>query len=75
MTQQTHIKTLEDGSIDYAHYITRSHFIRSDTMHRSLERLVTGLNHLTAAILAAGEAVCLPLRRPTTRAGQRRSVA
>jgi len=36
MTQQPDIKTLNDGSIDYAHYITKSHAIRSADAHRAL---------------------------------------
>lgn len=36
MTQQTDTKTLEGGSIDYAHYIARSHQIRSNDAHRVL---------------------------------------
>jgi hypothetical protein len=36
MTHQTDIKTLKDGSIDYAHYIANSHEIRSNDAHQAL---------------------------------------
>lgn len=36
MTQQTDIKTLEGGSIDYAHYMARGRQIRSNDAHRAL---------------------------------------
>lgn len=36
MTQHTDIRTLQDGSIDYAHYIARSHEIRSIDAHHRL---------------------------------------
>lgn len=39
MTQRTQIKTLEDGSIDHAHYIARSHVIRSQVAHRAFGKL------------------------------------
>ena len=40
MTQQTKIKTLNGGSIDYAHYISKSHEIRSKDAHRSLAAIL-----------------------------------
>jgi len=36
MTQQTEIRTLKGGSIDYAHYIARGHEIRSNDAHRAV---------------------------------------
>lgn len=39
MTQHTHIKTLEGGSIDHSHYIALSHDLRSQAAHRSLGKL------------------------------------
>lgn len=36
MTQNANIKTLKDGSIDFAHYIARSHEIRSNDAHQAL---------------------------------------
>ena len=37
MTTQSDYKTLKDGSIDSAHYIKRSHAIRSHDAHRALQ--------------------------------------
>lgn len=39
MTQQTSIKTLKGGSIDYAHYIAKSHEIRSNDAHQGLAKI------------------------------------
>lgn len=39
MTENTNIKTLKNGSIDYAHYIARSHEIRSNGAHRKLAEI------------------------------------
>ncbi len=36
MTQKTDIKILQGGSIDYAHYIARSHLIRSNDTRGAL---------------------------------------
>lgn len=36
MTEQTEIKTLNGGSIDYAHYIAKSRKLRSDDTYRNL---------------------------------------
>jgi hypothetical protein len=46
MTLQTDIKRLNDGSIDYAHYIARSRVIRS---HDTNQALVTICGALKAA--------------------------
>lgn len=47
MTQSTDIKTLKDGSIDYAHYIAKSHGIRSNEAHGALSFIWQMLKKLT----------------------------
>jgi hypothetical protein len=39
MPQETDIKRLNDGSIDYAHYIKKSHVIRSKAAHRFISKI------------------------------------
>jgi hypothetical protein len=50
MTQNTNIKTLKDGSIDYAHYISRSHEIRSHDAHQMLVAIWRVVNKIALAI-------------------------
>lgn len=47
MTQSTDIKTLKDGSIDYAHYIAKSHEIRSNEALGALSSIWQMLKKLT----------------------------
>ncbi|UYV38186.1 hypothetical protein N4R57_03605 [Rhodobacteraceae bacterium D3-12] len=51
MTQQPDYKTLPGGSIDYAHYIRRSHDIRSRSAHGGLRRIWQSLKSLGVAIV------------------------
>lgn len=44
MLHNTDIKTLKDGSIDYAHYITKSHEIRSHDAHQALVAIGQAMN-------------------------------
>lgn len=53
MTENTNIKTLEDGSVDYAHYIARSHEIRSNGAHRKLAAIWGIVNTTIRAIKRA----------------------
>ncbi len=53
MTENTNIKTLKNGSIDYAHYIARSHAIRSNGAHRKLAEIWGIVNTTIRAIKRA----------------------
>ena len=53
MTENTNIKTLKNGSIDYAHYIARSHEIRSNGAHRKLAATWRIVNTTICAIKRA----------------------
>lgn len=50
MTHHTDIKTLKDGSIDYAHYIARSHQIRSNDAHQALAAIWRSLRAVRAKL-------------------------
>ena len=50
MTRNTNIKTLKDGSIDYAHYISRSHEIRSHDAHLIFAAIWGIVNKIALAI-------------------------
>ncbi|WP_322865421.1 hypothetical protein U5922_003945 [Aquicoccus sp. G2-2] len=50
MTEQPEIKTLPDGSIDYAYYIARSHDIRSADAQAALATLGRLLRAAWAAL-------------------------
>lgn len=60
MTQDTGYKTRNDGSIDYAHYIGKSHRIRSESAHRGLRNLAA----LIGALFARGAQPDAPLHQP-----------
>jgi hypothetical protein len=47
MTTHPDYKTLPGGSIDYAHYIRRSHELRSHDAHALIRRLATCLRVLS----------------------------
>lgn len=48
--QDASIKTLKDGSIDYAHYISISHEIRSHDAHQALAAIWRAVNKIALAI-------------------------
>jgi|GEM_PF-6724060 len=50
MRQNTNIKTLKDGTIDYAHYIARAHKIRSQDARQGLAAIWRFLNKITLAM-------------------------
>jgi len=43
MTETTELKTLEDGSIDYAHYMQRGRELRSGAFYAALKALGTAV--------------------------------
>jgi hypothetical protein len=49
MRQNTNIKTLKDGTIDYAHYISRAHKIRSHDARQGLAAIWGVVNRITLA--------------------------
>lgn len=46
MHDQNDIKRLNDGSIDYTHYIKKGHAIRSEDAHRFLSKIGSFLRNL-----------------------------
>lgn len=50
MTQNRNFKTLKDGSIDYAHYISRGHEIRSHETHQVFAAIWRVVNKIALAI-------------------------
>ncbi len=66
METDTNIRTLKDGSIDYAHYIARSHEIRSNDAHRFLASV-------WKFVKSIGKSKQVQRLEPTTHANLRRT--
>jgi len=80
MTNITH-KTIAGGSIDYTHYIRKSHEIRSDDAHRNLRTFwawLTRRNNKTAELPSRVETAsrrARPVQHITVKAASSRKVA